>query len=76
MTKVLINGASGKMGQFIKKIIEENPSLGLQVAAQRDSGVMTGGDFDLVIDFSLPDGAKEAFDIAKQKKAASRLSVA
>lgn len=70
MTKVLINGASGKMGQFIKRIIEENPSLGLQVSAQRDSGVMTGGDFDLVIDFSLPDGAKEAFDIAKQNKAA------
>lgn len=41
----------------------------MQVSAQRDSGVMTGGEFDLVIDFSLPDGAKEAF-IAKQNKAA------
>lgn len=70
MTKVLINGASGKMGQFIKKIIQDSPSLGLQVVAERDSGVLTGGDFDLVIDFSLPQGAREAFALAKQKKAA------
>lgn len=70
MTKVLINGANGKMGQFIKKIIEETPSLGLQVSALRDSGQISGGDFDMVIDFSLPQGAQEAFDIAKKHKAA------
>lgn len=70
MTKVLINGASGKMGQFIIKIIEENPSYNLTVAAKRESGQSVAEDIDLVIDFSLPQGAQEAFEIAKQKKAA------
>ena len=70
MAKVLINGANGKMGQAIIKIIEADSTLNLQVSATRESGQEITQDFDLVIDFSLPQGAREAFDIAKAKKAA------
>jgi len=70
MTKVLINGAKGKMGQAIIKAIEEAPALGLTVTALRDEGFEQGKDFDLIIDFSLPAGAAAAFELAKKQKTA------
>ncbi|MDR0953392.1 MAG: hypothetical protein LBM71_04320 [Elusimicrobiota bacterium] len=71
MKKVLINGANGKMGQAIIKIIEGDYSLGLKIAALRDNGLNECDEnVDLVIDFSLPEGATEAFDLAKKNKAA------
>jgi 4-hydroxy-tetrahydrodipicolinate reductase len=65
MINVLINGANGKMGKAIIKVIEENPSYRLRVSALRDHELKKDGPFDLLIDFSLPEGAKEAFELAK-----------
>ena len=70
MKKVLINGINGKMGQAIKRLIEAQPELGLVVAGGRESGQTVGVDFDIIIDFSTPQGAQEAFALAKQYRKA------
>lgn len=51
MKKVLLNGAEGKMGKAITRLIETNPQWGLSVAVKRESGQKVIGDFDIVIDF-------------------------
>lgn len=63
--KVLINGAGGKMGQALIRLIQQHPELGLTVAAQREAGQDVCADFDIIIDFSTPQGAQEAFALAK-----------
>lgn len=70
MKQVIINGAKGKMGQAVKRILECNPQLGLQLAGEREAGDGLGMDGDLIIDFSSPDGAQDAFHWAKAHKAA------
>ena len=47
--KVLINGASGKMGQALIRLIKEYPQLGLAVAATREAGQEIKEDFDIVV---------------------------
>lgn len=66
MRKVLINGASGKMGQALIRLMKEHPSLNLSPDTLRDKHQMSGGDFDIVIDFSTPQGAEEAFELARE----------
>lgn len=69
MIKVFLNGASGQMGQLIAKNIALYEDMA--IAGKKDKGIFEKGEhFDVVIDFSLPEGAKEAFQIAKQNKAA------
>ncbi len=68
MKKVLINGAQGKMGQAIARLIQTHPEWGLEVAVKRESGQSVLGDFDVVIDFSSPQGAQEAFAIARKHR--------
>ena len=68
--KVLINGAQGKMGQALIRLINELPQLGLTVAATRQAGQEVTADFDIIIDFSTPQGAQEAFALAKQRRKA------
>lgn len=70
MTKVAINGASGKMGSMIADIIEADKSLDMQIVCKRDEGAPCKEHFDLMIDFSLPAGAREAYELAKVNKAA------
>ncbi|MDR0292328.1 MAG: hypothetical protein LBI01_06200 [Elusimicrobium sp.] len=70
MKKVLINGAQGKMGAMIADLVKNNPDYGLQVSVMREVGQSAAGDFDIVIDFSQPDGALEAYEIAKDNNAA------
>jgi len=70
MIKVFLNGANGKMGQAIEKIIKANPGYNMQVTARRGIGLREDGAFDLLIDFSLPAGAAQAFEHAKKNKAA------
>ncbi|MDR0734404.1 MAG: hypothetical protein LBG16_01605 [Elusimicrobiota bacterium] len=71
MIKTLLNGARGKMGAAIAQIIASNPAYNMQITAQRDEDLLqTGEDFDLVIDFSHPSGAQQAFEIALKQKAA------
>lgn len=70
MKKVIINGAQGKMGQAIARIIQEKPQLGLQVAGGREPGDGFDMQGDIIIDFSSPEGAQDAFNWAKQHKAA------
>ncbi len=68
MKKVFINGAEGKMGKAIARLIESQPELGLEVAVKRESGQPVLGDFDVVIDFSSPQGAQEAFAMAHKHR--------
>ncbi len=66
MKKALINGADGKMGRALIRLINEHPELGLQAVA-RENGAPFPEDFDVIIDFSSPQGAQEAFACAKRK---------
>lgn len=68
MKKVFINGSEGKMGKAIARIIETRPELGLEVSVKRDGAQPVVGDFDVVIDFSTPQGAQEAFAIAHKHR--------
>ncbi|MDR1684627.1 MAG: hypothetical protein LBR90_04115 [Elusimicrobiota bacterium] len=68
MINVLINGANGKMGRALAGLIGQ--SADMRVAASREEGQAVEGDFDLVIDFSLPEGAAQAYELAKKHKAA------
>lgn len=66
MKKALINGADGKMGRALIRLIKEHPELNLQ-AVPHESGAPIPADFDVVIDFSSPQGAQEAFAAAKRQ---------
>lgn len=70
MKQVIINGINGKMGQAIKRLITQNPQLNLTVAGGREPGDKWDLRGDIVIDFSSPQGAQEAFNWAKEHKAA------
>ncbi|MBP5403711.1 MAG: hypothetical protein J6Y17_01315 [Elusimicrobiaceae bacterium] len=67
--RILLNGANGKMGQAIARLISENPQKNLVVSATR-SAAQTDiqNPFDIVVDFSTPIGAQEAFLLAKKHK--------
>ncbi len=64
--RVFINGANGKMGRAMVRLINDLPSLNLTLAATRSAGQNVRAEFDVVIDFSTPSGAQEAFEIARQ----------
>lgn len=65
--RVLLNGAHGKMGQAIARLIAENPQKNLVVSATREAGQTDVKEpFDIVVDFSTPQGAQEAFLLAKK----------
>ncbi|MBP5430610.1 MAG: hypothetical protein J6Y25_07055 [Elusimicrobiaceae bacterium] len=67
--RILLNGARGKMGQAIARLIAENPQKNLIVTATRQAGQADVKDpFDVVVDFSTPQGAQEAFLLAKKHK--------
>ena len=69
MIKVFLNGSNGQMGQLIAKNIESYEDM--QIVGRKDKSVFENKEpFDVLIDFSLPEGSKEAFQIAKQNKAA------
>lgn len=70
MKRVIINGAAGKMGKAVARIIAQSPELGLEVVAGREPGDGLGQEADVIIDFSSPEGAQDAFNWAKQHKAA------
>ncbi len=67
--RILLNGARGKMGQAIARLIAQNPQKNLVVSATRQAGQAGVKDpFDMVVDFSTPQGAQEAFLLAKKHK--------
>ena len=66
MTKVLVNGAQGKMGQLLCQILAQD---NFEVLT-REIGDTTCPKADLVIDFSSPQGAEESYKIAKKLNAA------
>lgn len=69
MIKVFLNGSNGRMGQLIKKNIELYDDM--KIVGQKDKGVFENKEpFDVLIDFSLPEGSKEAYQIAKQNNSA------
>lgn len=68
MKKALINGANGKMGQAVARIMTARPELGLTPAVLREAGRNVTEEFDVIIDFSTPQGAQEAFYLAKDRR--------
>ena len=57
--RVLLNGARGKMGQAITRLIEQNPQKNLIVSATREAGQNTIQEpFDIVVDFTTPNRAQ------------------
>lgn len=62
MTKVLVNGAKGKMGQLLCQILAQD---NFEVLT-REIGDTTCPKADLIIDFSSPQGAEESYRIAKK----------
>lgn len=66
--RALINGADGKMGRAIIRIIKDHPEYGLVVGPLRSKNTPVTEPFDLVIDFSTPQGAQESFLLAKKYK--------
>ncbi len=67
--RILLNGANGKMGRAVARLISQNPQKNLAVAATREAGQPDYFDpFDMVVDFSTPQGAQEAFLLAKKHK--------
>lgn len=56
--RVLVNGAFGRMGQFVTKAIEAHPSLELAGQTGREydlSDAIKDSNADVVVDFTLPD---------------------
>ena len=70
MKRVIINGANGKMGQAVARIIQARPQLGLTLAGGGEPGDGFGLAGDIIIDLSSPQGAQDAFNWAKEHKAA------
>lgn len=70
MKRVIINGANGKMGQAIARIISSTPDLGLEIVAKRQAGETITTAADIIIDFSSAQGAAESLQLAKELKAA------
>lgn len=71
MTDVIINGANGKMGALIKNIVETEYQGKARIAQLRDLDTKEPAPkADVIIDFSLPQGAKEAYKTAKLISAA------
>lgn len=68
LKKALINGANGKMGKAVARIMKEHPELGLEPAVLREHGEKVTAPFDVIIDFSSPEGAVEAFYLAKDRR--------
>lgn len=67
--RVLLNGANGKMGSAIARLIAQNPQKNLVVSCKREANQNEFKDpFDIVVDFSTPQGAQEAFLLAKKHK--------
>lgn len=68
MKKVLLNGADGKMGKMIAEIIRSNPNYGLEISIERTfENREVIGEFDIIIDYSSPEGVEEMFALAKQR---------
>lgn len=71
MIDVIINGAKGKMGALIKNILETEYKDTARIVQLRDFDTKEPAPkADIIIDFSLPDGAKQAYKTAKQIHAA------
>ncbi len=71
MTDIIINGAKGKMGALIKQIIETEYKDQARIVQLRDKDTaQPAPKADIIIDFSLPQGAEQAFNIAKQNNCA------
>lgn len=71
MTDIIINGAKGKMGSLIRQIIETEYKGQARIVQLRDTDTKEPAPkADVIIDFSLPHGAIQAFNIAKQNKSA------
>src|SRR4249919_231676 len=82
--RILIHGASGRMGQALLRLARENPALQVVAAVSRSGAAIDGVDvpmfasadlarcpsFDVAIDFSLPEGFDAVLAACKMRKAA------
>lgn len=69
MTRVLIHGGSGRMGQSLQRLLPEYPELEL-VAAPRRGELQDVPQFDVAIDFALPEGMPGIIALCAERGAA------
>lgn len=71
MIDIIINGAKGKMGSLIKEILLKDYAQEARIVHLADLDTKEPAPkADIIIDFSLPQGAKKAYETAKQLKCA------
>ena len=68
-TRVLIHGASGRMGQALLRLIPEFPELALAGKMSREQKEAPAA-FDVVIDFSLPEALPSVVALCQSRGAA------
>lgn len=70
MLKIALSGASGRMGQSIKALINKNSSFDLVAEFSKESSLENwkASEIDLVVDFSLPAAFQEVFGWAQKNK--------
>jgi len=70
MIKIGLSGASGRMGQTFKKLIEESNEFSLGAEFSKESALKDWSEdsVDAVIDFSLPEGLKEVSSWCQKNK--------
>ena len=82
-TRILIHGASGRMGAALLRLQRDQPNTQLTAAISRQGGTSAHGDillpttqmtqadaFDVAIDFSLPEAFDAILDLCLQRRAA------
>ena len=81
MTKIILSGCNGRMGQAICSIVKENPNAeivaGFDINATAQNGFPVYSDWneitekaDVIVDFSNPNVLKDLLSFAKSKKLA------
>lgn len=70
--RLLINGASGRMGQALLRLADSNPLLRIVVCTGRADFAALGqvAEFDVAIDFSSPDGFDAVLALCIERKKA------
>ncbi|MGK7295201.1 MAG: 4-hydroxy-tetrahydrodipicolinate reductase [Candidatus Wenzhouxiangella sp. M2_3B_020] len=64
--KILLSGATGKVGRQIESLVEQDDGLEIVARASRDSFFDEAGDGDVIVDFSRPDACVRAVEFGRE----------
>lgn len=64
MIRIALSGASGRMGQALQKLIDQDAGLSLVATLSKEQSLdsWSAGNVDAVIDFSLPEAFEQVFE--------------